>query len=88
MAAHKLGFQYFFYKPHVWMMGLTLLGACSYMNLQLQQSQQGKRFVDARPSVETVAFEEKFSLRPGEQKDALFQIDFSPISHSGWAKRD
>ena len=87
-AAHKLGFQYFIYKPYVWLGGLTLLSAGSYLNLQWQTNQQGKKFQDARPSVETLAFESKYSLRPGEQKDALTGVDFSPISHSNWVKRD
>lgn len=88
MSAHKIGFQYFIYKPYVWMTGLALLSTGSYFNLQWQTNQQGKAFQDARPSVETLAFESKFSFRPGDQKDALTQIDFSPISHSNWVKKE
>jgi len=87
-AAHKIGFQYFFYKPYVWVGALSLLASGSFMNLKWQQGQQGKIFQDVRPSAETVAFEQKFSFRPGEQKDALTQVDFAPISHSNWVKRD
>ena len=88
MTYHKIGFQYFFYKPHVWIGCLATLATGSVLNLKWQESQQGKKFQDARSSPETLAFEEKFTSRPGDQKDSLIQIDFSPISHSNWVKRE
>jgi len=76
------------YKPHTWVVAVSILSTGSILNLKWQEGQQGKKFQDARASPETLAFEQKYSLRPGEQKDALTQVDFTPLSHSNWLKRE
>jgi len=69
------------------MSGLTILGAGSFFNLKWQENKLGSKFEDARPSAETIEFESKYSLRPGDHKDAVF-VDFAPSGHMYWLKRE
>lgn len=88
MTYHKIGFQYFFYKPYVWLSAMAILSAGSVANLKWQEAEQGRSFVEARATPETLAFESKYCARPGENKDVVTQVDFAPISHTYWVKRE
>ncbi|KAF0982821.1 hypothetical protein FDP41_010800 [Naegleria fowleri] len=88
MPYFKPGQQYFFYKPYIWMTGLAFLSFGSISLNRWQAGQQGKLFQDVRPSQEVIDYENKYVYRPGENRDAVNQVDFAPLTHSSWLKKE